>query len=144
VAAHELGEGVEVSLLSQPRELFIGLLIGRHFEIVRSGNEATSFGVYRVSVNVLSLFMKPWVATCRETRDRLSDYLEGDLGRRARTRIRRHLARCEHCQALLASLTRTLEQVRSLGGMELGSQEPATVRAVIERIEREPGLPRAE
>jgi anti-sigma factor RsiW len=90
-------------------------------------------------VNVLSLLMKPWIATCRETGDRLSDYLEGDLGARTRRRVSRHLARCEHCQALLASLTRTLEQVRSLGGMELGSPEPATVRAVVERIEREPG-----
>ena len=83
--------------------------------------------------------MKPWIATCRETGDRLSDYLEGDIGARTRRRVSRHLARCEHCQALLASLTRTLEQVRSLGGMELGSPELATVRAVVERIEREPG-----
>jgi predicted anti-sigma-YlaC factor YlaD len=86
---------------------------------------------------VLSLLMKPWIATCRETRDRLSDYLEGDLGPRTRTRIRRHLTRCEHCRSLLESLTRTLEQVRSLGGVDRGSPEPATVRAVIERIERE-------
>ncbi|MGH3065685.1 MAG: anti-sigma factor family protein [Gaiellaceae bacterium] len=89
-------------------------------------------------MNVLSLLMKPWIATCRETRDRLSDYLEGDLGARTRTRIGRHLARCKHCHALLESLTRTLEQVRWFGGMEPGSPEPATVRAVIERIEREP------
>jgi predicted anti-sigma-YlaC factor YlaD len=88
-------------------------------------------------MNVLSLLMKPWMATCRETRDRLSDYLEGDLGARTRRRIGRHLARCKHCQALLQSLTRTLEQLRSLGSIDQGSPEPATVRAVIERIERE-------
>jgi predicted anti-sigma-YlaC factor YlaD len=88
-------------------------------------------------VNVLSLLMKPWMATCRETRDRLSDYLEGDLGARTRRRIGRHLARCKHCQALLQSLTRTLEQLRSLGSLDQGFPEPATVRAVIERIERE-------
>ena len=81
--------------------------------------------------------MKPWVATCRETRDRLSDFLEGELSARTRTRITRHLARCKHCQALLQSVTSTLEQLRSLGGMEPRSPEPATVRAVIERIERE-------
>lgn len=81
--------------------------------------------------------MKPWVATCHETRDRLSDYLAGDLGSRAGTRVRRHLARCKHCQALLESLTRTLEQLRSLGSIDQGAPEPATVRAVIERIERE-------
>jgi anti-sigma factor RsiW len=88
-------------------------------------------------MNVLSLLMKPWMASCRETRDRLSDYLEGDLGARTRRRIGRHLARCKHCQALLQSLTRTLEQLRSLGSIDQGSPEPATVRAVIERIERE-------
>jgi predicted anti-sigma-YlaC factor YlaD len=81
--------------------------------------------------------MKPWVATCRETRARLSDYLDGDLGERTRTRISRHLARCEHCRALLESLTQTLEQFRSLGSIEQTPPAPATVRAVIERIERE-------
>jgi hypothetical protein len=45
VAAHDLCEGVEVSLLSQSHKLGIGLLIGHDFEIVRSGNEATGFGV---------------------------------------------------------------------------------------------------
>ena len=88
--------------------------------------------------------MKPWMATCREARDRLSDYLEGDLGARTRRRMMRHLARCQHCQALLESLTRTLEYVRSLGSIDQSSPEPATVRAVIERIEREgrqPGAP---
>jgi anti-sigma factor RsiW len=86
---------------------------------------------------VLSLLMKPWMATCRETRERLSDYLGGDLGARTRRRVSRHLARCKHCQALLESLTRTLEQLRSLGSIDQGSPEPAVVRAVIERIERE-------
>lgn len=87
-------------------------------------------------MNVLNLFMKPWMATCRETRERLSDYLDGDLEARTRRRVGRHVARCKHCQALLESLTRTLEQLRSLGSIDQGAK-PATVRAVIERIERE-------
>lgn len=86
---------------------------------------------------MLSLLTKPWIATCRETGDRLSDYLDGELGVRTRTRIRRHLARCAHCRALLGSLTRTLDQLRSFGDVDVGSPEPAAVRAVIERIERE-------
>ena len=86
---------------------------------------------------MLRLLLKPWIATCRETRDRLSDYLDGDLGARTRARVMRHLARCEHCQALLASVTRTLEQLRSFGSVDQASPEPATVRAVIERIEKE-------
>jgi anti-sigma factor RsiW len=85
---------------------------------------------------VLSLLMKPWMATCRETRERLSDYLDGDLGARSRRRVSRHLARCKHCRALLESLTRTLEQLRSLGTVEQSSPVPATVRAIVDRIER--------
>jgi predicted anti-sigma-YlaC factor YlaD len=88
-------------------------------------------------VTVLDLLMKPWMATCRETRERLSDYLDGDLGERTGRRVGRHLARCKHCQALLESLARTLEQLRSLGTMEQGSPAPVTVRAIVERIERE-------
>jgi anti-sigma factor RsiW len=80
--------------------------------------------------------MKPWMASCRETRDRLSDYLDDELSARTRTRIRRHLSRCKRCQALLESLTRTLEQLRSLGSAE-PEPAPATVRAVVERIELE-------
>jgi predicted anti-sigma-YlaC factor YlaD len=81
--------------------------------------------------------MKPWVATCGETRERLSDYIDGDLAARTRTRIMRHLSRCEHCRALLESVTRTLEQLRSMGSVEQAPPAPATVRAVVERIERE-------
>lgn len=81
--------------------------------------------------------MKPWVATCGETRARLSDYLDDELGARTRRRVMRHLARCKHCRALLESLTRTLERLRSLGDVEQVPAEPATVRVVVERIERE-------
>jgi anti-sigma factor RsiW len=81
--------------------------------------------------------MKPWVASHRETRDHLSDYVEGELSARTRTRIARHLARCEPCQRMFESFKHTLEQLRSLSGIDQGSAEPATVRAVIERIERE-------
>jgi predicted anti-sigma-YlaC factor YlaD len=85
---------------------------------------------------VLSVLLKPWIATCRETRAHLSDYLDGDLGARTRVRIMRHLARCEHCRALLDSLTRTLEQLRSLGTIDQASAS-ATVGAIVDRIERD-------
>ncbi|HSI97701.1 MAG TPA: anti-sigma factor [Gaiellaceae bacterium] len=81
--------------------------------------------------------MKPWIATCRETRGRLSDYLEGELDARGRTRIVRHLSRCKRCQAMLESVTRTLEQLRALGNVEQVEPAPATVRAVVERIRLE-------
>lgn len=87
--------------------------------------------------NVLSLLMKPWMAACRETRERLSDYLEGELDGRTQIRVTRHLARCKRCQAMLESLTRTLEQLRALGTLEPAEPAPATVRAVVERIRLE-------
>jgi anti-sigma factor RsiW len=86
---------------------------------------------------VLSLLLKPWIASHRETRERLSDYIEGELNARTRARIRRHLARCDGCRALLESLTRTLDQLRSLGSVEQVAPEPATVDGVVERIRRD-------
>lgn len=84
--------------------------------------------------------MKPWVATCAETRERLSDHLEGDLTGREQKRVLRHLARCRHCRAILESLARTLDHVRSLGQVDVPAPAPATVStadAVVERIRRE-------
>lgn len=83
---------------------------------------------------MLSIFTKPWIASCGETRDRLSDYLEDDLDARTRTRITRHLSRCKRCRALLDSLTHTLEQLRALGAVEPAQPAPATVHAIVERI----------
>ena len=86
---------------------------------------------------MLNLLLKPWIATCRETRNHLSDYLDGDLDARTRTRVMRHLARCERCRAMLESLIRTLEQLRSLGSIEQVEPAPATVTSVLEQIRRE-------
>ena len=86
---------------------------------------------------MLSVLLKPWIATCHETLDRLSDYLEGEMPSRQRARIGRHLARCERCRAMLESLTRTLEQLRSLTSTEQVATAPATVSTILERIQRE-------
>jgi predicted anti-sigma-YlaC factor YlaD len=86
---------------------------------------------------VLSLLLKPWVASHQETRDHLSEYVEGDLDARTRTRIMRHLTRCEGCRTMLESFKRTLEQLRSLGEIEQLTPAPATVSAILRRIERE-------
>jgi predicted anti-sigma-YlaC factor YlaD len=86
---------------------------------------------------VLSLLLKPWIATCHEARDRLSDFLEDELDARTRRRIVRHLARCERCRAMRESLSRTLEQLRSLGTVEQVATAPATVSSVLERVQRE-------
>lgn len=86
---------------------------------------------------MLNLLLKPWIASCQETGDRLSDYLDGELEGRGLTRIRRHLARCKRCQAMLESMQRTLAQLRSLGSPEQVAPEPATVSAVLSRIQRD-------
>jgi predicted anti-sigma-YlaC factor YlaD len=86
----------------------------------------------------VQMLMRPWVATCEETRERLSDHLEGALPRREHKRVLRHLARCRHCRALLDSLARTLDHLRSLAQLDVPATAPvATADAVIERIRRE-------
>lgn len=85
-------------------------------------------------MNVLDFLLKPWVATCRETSDHLSDYVDDELTGRSLTRVQRHLHRCKHCQALLESLTRTLDQLRSLGATEPAEPPPGTVDAIVSRI----------
>ncbi len=90
-----------------------------------------------IQANVLNLLLKPWVATCHETGERLSDYVDGELHGRTLLRIRRHLARCERCQALLDSLSRTIEELRSLGSDDAAMPSAATVAAVLSRIDRE-------
>jgi len=62
---------------------------------------------------MLNLLLKPWIASCHETGDRISDYLDGELE------------------------GRSLEQLRSLGSPEQVAPEPVTVSAVISRIQRE-------
>ncbi len=86
---------------------------------------------------MLNLLLKPWIASCHETRDRISDYLDGELEGRRLARVRRHLSRCDRCRAMLDSLSRTLEQLRSLGSSEQVTPVPATVSAVLARIQRD-------
>jgi predicted anti-sigma-YlaC factor YlaD len=90
-----------------------------------------------IQVSVFDLLRKPWMATCRETGERLSDYLDEELRGRTLVRVRRHLARCERCQALLASVGRTIEELRSLRSDEMAPATDATVAAVLSRIDRD-------
>jgi anti-sigma factor RsiW len=50
----------------------------------------------------------------RWSRDRMSDYLDGDLSSDALRRLEQHLAECEECRAVLAGLRRTIEAVHRL------------------------------
>ena len=86
---------------------------------------------------MLNLLLKPWIASCQETGERMSDYLDSELEGRNLKRVSRHLARCKRCRAMLDSLNRTLEQLRSLGSPEQVAPEAATVTAVLSRIQHE-------
>jgi anti-sigma factor RsiW len=84
----------------------------------------------------MSTLLRPWVATCDETMTRMSDHLDGELRPRTERRVLRHLARCERCRAMFASLQRTVERLRDLGTAD----EPASasvVDDVVARIRRE-------
>lgn len=84
---------------------------------------------------MLGILQRPWIASCHETEAHLSDYLDGELEGRRLARVRRHLARCRRCQSLLASLARTLDQLRALGPAETAPRA-ATADAVLARIKR--------
>jgi anti-sigma factor RsiW len=86
------------------------------------------------------MLKNPFTASCHETGEQMSDYVEGELRGLARLRVARHLARCERCQAVYRSLLKTLEALRGLGSIEPPAQ-PALADAVVDRIRNEPRSP---
>jgi predicted anti-sigma-YlaC factor YlaD len=84
----------------------------------------------------------PWVATCEQTRERLSAHLEGTLRGREAKRVLRHLARCPNCREALRSLAHTVDGLRSLGRSNaLSESQPSVADAVVDRIRGEPPRP---
>jgi anti-sigma factor RsiW len=87
----------------------------------------------------MEMVLRPWVATCDETRERLSAHLDGELEGREAKRVRRHLARCHRCREALRTLARAVEGLRSLGRAELtSSPRPSVANAVLGRIRSGP------
>jgi predicted anti-sigma-YlaC factor YlaD len=84
----------------------------------------------------MDVVLRPWVATCDETRERLSAHFEGTLRGREAKRVLRHLARCPNCREALRSLARTVEALRSLARSESPDQ-PSVADAVVDHIRRE-------
>jgi predicted anti-sigma-YlaC factor YlaD len=76
-----------------------------------------------------------FAASCRETADNLSGYLEHELAFLRRRRVARHLRRCIRCRSLLHSLVWTIEQLRMLGTGEVAT--PSVAGKVAERIRAE-------
>jgi predicted anti-sigma-YlaC factor YlaD len=73
---------------------------------------------------------------CEETRERLSDLVDGEARGLRGWRARAHLARCELCQAAYESLVRTVERLRALGETDPSSGSVAD--AVGKRVRDEP------
>jgi hypothetical protein len=129
VPADDLGERLDVAV-ARPRKQ--RLVVPRHSRdrtgvVNRTGSSTHQRGMDWV--------LRPWVATCTETRDRLSAHLEGALAGREARRVLRHLARCPHCREALRSLSRTVDGLRALGGEDAHAPpRPSVVGAVVARI----------
>ncbi len=87
---------------------------------------------------IMTTMLRPITGSCEETRDQLSDHLEGSLPPKRERRVTRHLRYCRPCRSIYKSLVETVERIRMLGLEE--SDAPAdesVVGPVIERIRRE-------
>jgi predicted anti-sigma-YlaC factor YlaD len=83
--------------------------------------------------------MRPWVATCDETRDSLSAHLEGELRGREHKRVLRHLARCPRCREVLQSLARAVDSLRSLAQADVPPPAPSVADSVLDRLRHDTG-----
>jgi anti-sigma factor RsiW len=54
--------------------------------------------------------------TCQEAGDRLSEYLDDELGVADRARVELHLAACPRCATLAADLARTIRAIHRAAG----------------------------
>jgi predicted anti-sigma-YlaC factor YlaD len=77
-----------------------------------------------------------FVASCAETRELLSDYVEGELQSRTRRRVVRHLLMCRRCRAVLRSLRATIAGLNTLGRTE-PPPDPTVADSVIARVRSE-------
>ncbi len=77
-----------------------------------------------------------WAGSCGETAELLSAHVEQDVPLTKRGRVRRHLARCAACRAVLRSLRRVLEELRSLRP-ERAAAAGSVEHAVLLRIGRD-------
>jgi predicted anti-sigma-YlaC factor YlaD len=75
---------------------------------------------------------------CEETRERLSDLVDGETRGIRGWRARAHLARCELCRAAYESLLRTVERLRALGETDRLRSSGSVADAVVERVRHEP------
>ena len=67
----------------------------------------------------------------RRTPGRLSDYLDGDLAARSRTRLEHHLRECPECLGALRSLERLLAVLRTVP--PVSEREPLDIASAVRR-----------
>jgi hypothetical protein len=129
VAANEFGERLDVALTRPRKQRFV---VPGHGRDRTGGVNRTAWSTHQ---NGMDWVLRPWVATCDETRDRLSAHLEGALSGHEARRVLRHLARCPHCREALRSLARTVDGLRALGSADAYAPgRPSVVAAVVARI----------
>jgi predicted anti-sigma-YlaC factor YlaD len=84
----------------------------------------------------MSVIKRLLLGACEDTRERLSDIVDGEARGVRGWRARAHLARCELCQAAYESLLRTVERLRALG--ETAPSTGSVTNAVVKRVRDEP------
>jgi anti-sigma factor RsiW len=80
--------------------------------------------------------MNRFVASCAETRESLSDYVDDELRPRERRRIIGHLLMCRRCRAVLRSLRATIAGLNAIGPAE-PAPDTGVADSVIARIRDE-------
>ena len=77
-----------------------------------------------------------FVASCAETRELLSDYVDGELRRRARRRVLGHLLMCRRCRAVLRSLRQTIAHLHAIGPTE-PAPDSSVAASILARVRGE-------
>jgi predicted anti-sigma-YlaC factor YlaD len=85
----------------------------------------------------MEVLTRPWIASCEETRERLSAHLEGELEGREEKRVLRHLVRCERCREVLRTLARAIHGLQALSRVDVSVPVPSAAEAVVERVRRD-------
>ena len=134
VAVHDLGEGIDVTGARLREE---HLVVGNGHREDRMVRSRIDWEGRRITVD-MELILRPWVATCTETQEHLSEALEGELRGRTARRVRRHLRICPHCREALRSLSRAVDGLRALGRADTSTDpdHPSVAGPVADRIRR--------
>ena len=83
-----------------------------------------------------SALLNRFAASCAETRELLSDYVEGELQPRFRRRVLRHLLMCRRCRAVLRSLRQTIAGLHAIGSAE-PTPDSSLADSVLARVRSE-------